>query len=205
MPPNLERWRRDLDVIYEDVIKRMIERKIWREYAKILERAPRQARTNATFHNWVTWNHLAAVALCVRGQTDDRRRAVSLLRLLRSIAQRPSLVPVRHTTPLAGSSQLTRREALADVEQLLDGTKKIVDFAHTQLAHLDTDRTVAEFGLTIGAFHDALGLVFDLMNKYAQWIQDRTIDSDPILSPGWDRVFLVAWREPQGWERAPDS
>jgi hypothetical protein len=78
--------------IYAEMVELQVFRKIWRGFMVIQNRAPEQARRNATFQWWVSWNYARAMGSAIRRQVDTGGEVVSLGRLIDRVWRYPTVL-----------------------------------------------------------------------------------------------------------------
>jgi len=201
--------------IYKDVVDMRAARRVWEGFQTIVSVAPAGARKYGTFHSWVNGNYIRSQGMAVRRQVDVADGVVSLGRLLDHIAKFPTvlsrkryLAELHHATPdlgneffdsLVGPGAMSIDPAtpLRHLEELREGTSKVRKWVSNEIAHYN--KRTGEFSedLTFGAVHEAMDLIFVILNHYNRLILGSTT-SGSLTMPPWEAVFRVAWIPDEG-------
>jgi hypothetical protein len=199
---------RDLRAVYE----------IYREVRKIV-RENQSIPSQNVFHRWMRGLYVAFGVAGVARLVDTRKDTRSLVRLLRQIAPKASLLSrERYVATFASqsgmshvrksdaerhanrqfdeyvgirSSCLTREQVQKDIDFLIDRTSKIVRFRHDYLAHL-ASRPSKRLP-TVAELEYCFALLGGYLNKYSMLIRMRTTFPLWRAPADWQAIFRVPW------------
>jgi hypothetical protein len=196
--------------IYKDVVDMRAARRVWEGFQTIVGGAPEDARKYGTFHSWVNGNYIRSQGLAIRRQVDLSDDVVSLGRLLDHIAKFPTVLSrerylgeLHPTTPdmgneffdaLAGpgAKSINPATPLAHLDELRQGTAKVRNWVSNEVAHYNKKTGEFSEGLTFGDVHEAMDLIFQVLNHYNRLILGSTT-AGSVTMPPWEAVFRVAW------------
>lgn len=209
--------------IHKDIIDMLAARRVWRGFNAIVAEAPLGARKYGTFHSWFNASYARTQALAIRRQMDSRDDVISLVRLLKQVASRPSVITRQRylerlpseakslgngffdTLVADGEEVLGRERPKRELEDLLLTTGQIITWVNKEIAHYDPK--VGEFsqGITFEAIHGAVDMIFNTMNRYQQFFFCATVHRSVLLPP-WEANFREAWLPTrEAWERAANQ
>jgi hypothetical protein len=217
----LERWRRWLDGICNDICWIHTDRFYWREVSKMVQRNP-EIPGPGPIMRWMLRLFVNNLAMGIRRQADHRDDVVTLGRLLRSIVDNPTCAsrkqfiaryedgPLeqemanRHfdqfTDP--GGDHVAVRVVEADISRLETETARVIEYATKHGAHLDRKYAYPE-GLQPSDFPNldemdkALDAVGELLKRYYLLLTSNCLLSpEPVPQFNWQQAFSVAWCPP---------
>jgi hypothetical protein len=141
---------------------------------------------------------------------DVANDVVSLGRLLDHIAKFPAvlsreryLAELHATTPGLrneffdslvglGAQSIDPATPLRHLEKLHAGTAKVRRWVSNEIAHYNKRTGEFSEGLTFGDVHEAMDLIFEILNHYNRLILGSTTSAS-VTMPPWEAVFRVAW------------
>lgn len=151
-----KRWRSWLPRMRDDLSHLLGKREIFWELQEIARENQRILK-HGSFFDWMCTNYIAAVAMAVRGFSDQANDVRSLWRLLYEILENPGVISRRsHRTLYRGTpnspdfdmanltfdnvagkgrSVLTQRDIKRDLRDLEDSSSRVRKFANKRIAH----------------------------------------------------------------------
>jgi hypothetical protein len=193
--------------IYSEMVEMLGFRAVWRGFAIVYNRAPEEARSNATFLWWVNWNYARGMGSSIRRQVDAGPDVISLGRLMERIWRYPTVLSRERFLALRdvddrapadrwfseelGSGDFINPEIpAADTERLRSETAEVRRWVNKAVAHSDRHRPPG--APVFKEIHHCLDVTFELFQKYMLLIRGVHVVSDVIMS-AWPTIFRTTW------------
>lgn len=213
MQKKLDKWKRWLDRIEEEITELFVIREIFYEVQRMVEENPRIQKPSS-FYSFLAKGYTAAAAMGVRRQLKCDGTSISFLRLMNEIIENPTLLSREHFVGLgeAENAELLNRvfdrhadksgkyvdvhRMKSDRDGLKQKGKKCETFADRYIAHLDKRGmpgipSFAELDTCI----DFLG---ELLKRYVLLLRADTLLSVlPTYQYDWKAIFREPWM-PEG-------
>jgi hypothetical protein len=188
------------------------DRQIWRDMTAMLEANDRIPERDFIKH-WITQQAVAALAMGIRRQNDERSDVVSLARLLREIQSNPHVITRERFMSVCspdnknvravvdqnfdewagpGGSQIDPERVETRLDQLQTTVQKIVHHVNKKLAH--TDEGDPPSGFTFDELDAAMKETGDLLIDLHLLLKCvALVSADPTIQVPWRRAFSVPW------------
>lgn len=214
----IEKWRRWIDVIQEDLGRLLLRRTLFKDLVKMRDENPRLKEHGDAFFGFLTELFVDSVVIGIRRQLKDHRDSISLARLLREIADNPELLTREgyydlwraagyadpDSLPSArgdfdafagrGGALLDPAVPSRDLKELKGIAAACERYADWQVAHRDRRATRAT--LKPKDVYDSLDRLEKLTAKYFLLLTGGGLTVEPSLQlPIW-YAFTFPWKSP---------
>lgn len=209
-------WVRTNGAIHLNVVTMHLHRAAWRQVQEIVV-------ANGSLPDSYWWEFLrdtyaTTQVTAVRRQTDVRRDAASLARLLVELRPRPQLLsrelalaPVADRDWIrqamaakvwdehAGGGDFISRDIVdADTATLNDAAGEVTRYVNEHVAHTKAQPVPAEVTVTLDDVHDAVDQIAQVFRRYSLLLAGGAGGLEPVIQHDWLAVFRVPWIKPRG-------
>lgn len=211
------KWQEWIERIYDETITLFAYRSFYRGLAEMTE-ANDQIPPSSFFDAQGAW-YATTQVIAVRRQTDTDRRAVSLARLLTSMAANSTVmtrsrfavmfadetdneirreIAAHHANEQydkfagAGNNTIPQKVYQQDLHQFLKTAQPIKHYVDRLVAH--NDQRELQTVPTYKDLNAAIDLLAESLNKYMVLLKATGVpDADPVHQADWRAAFRVAW------------
>lgn len=208
----IDKWRRWMSNINDELIQLFGSRQIYREYGRIVSRNTRVDKTGAVFHRWVIDNYVTYIAMAIRRQADLDSHSISLAKLIYDIKEHPEALKrtdfvalyknmsvdfaERDFSELAGKGEyMDSTIAQADYERLITVSKDVYDLASRSFAHKSTRVSPK---VTFNDVDRCLEEIKSIAKKYELLMTGSSLEHEPVIAQDWQDIFLPWIEETDG-------
>lgn len=209
-PQKAAKWLRWLDQIESDLIQLLGSRQIYRGYGEIVTGNPAILKGGPLFHNWVSENYVAHMALAIRRQSDLDSDTVSLARLIADIRDNPDSLTrsdhIAHYTnmpmgmgPGIGDQTFTENAgtgayidpaiAEQDLNHLCAVSLDVGQMANRTIAHRSTRQAPR---LTFNDVDNNIEEIKVIARKYVLLLRAADNQLEPVMED-WQSIFYEKW------------
>jgi hypothetical protein len=210
--PDRRKWARWINRIAEEVTRSAVHREVYRQWWEVIEANPRLAHNNR-FVSLVWSSYFDRQVLFVRRQVDEKRPAVSLVRLLASVAVGAAHISRRPFVRAYGAeleanvcfdsfagrtgSVVLASIVQADMARLRSRSKVLKGYSDQWLAHSDQKRRWPSLGFK--TLDRALETIYETTRRYEELLRRGPKVADPKVLAGtdWQHVFDSPMRTTQ--------
>lgn len=211
MDKKLEKWRRWLKPIYNDIVSLLMNRDtFWGIQEIIKSNVYSKIETRGHVYEYIGHTYVAYMAMGIRRQIKQDKDSISLLRLLTEIKENPQILSREYYVglykgsnvaefagdffdPLSGKykAHISPDMVGSDIEKLREIVSKVEAFADRRIAHHDTREP------DLPRFKDmdeSLGALEEMYKKYHSALTAECIANlTPTVSYDWTEIFTVPW------------
>lgn len=205
-----EKWKAWMEKIYDETVTQFSSRSFYRGVGEIAENNP-NIPPSSFFDALGSW-YATTQAIAVRRQTDLDKKALSMARLVSSMAANPSVMTRARFASLFGDEDHWQEHAneqydkyagdgadtiasdryQSDLDEFLAVAQPIKDYVDRIVAHND-QRELTDLP-TFADLNAAIDCLEKLLNKYMVLLKATSVPSaDPVHQADWKAAFRVAW------------
>lgn len=214
------KWRRWLERIGDDVGWLLTSHDIFQEIQRILK-SNKNIQAPALLHDWIVDNYAARVSMGIRRLSDHDKRAISLYRLIKEIADNADALTrdwfvskypkMMRQVKLAtrdfdnfankGEIKVSRNKLKIDMKRLDKDTNRIRKFANKYIAHCDINRT----NLQVPTYEDVNKVLSDVDSLFCKyWLllkRGGLSTRKPSIPYDWEEPLRHPWLEMKETEK----
>lgn len=212
MNDRYEKWRRWMAAIYSEVVDVVVHRHIFTETVELVKAHSELRDRPSTFFQFMKSGYATLATTAVRRQGTSHKDSVSLLRLLKEMANTPeALTCARYKAAFptwrtadeffgrfadASGKKLDAAPIKRDAQRLQEAVQATVAYADQRVAHLDERSLRYEFTRpTYADLDGALEALEDLAKKYQRLLNGSVPDETlPTWQYDWMAIFDYSWR-----------
>lgn len=220
MVNKLEDWKKWINEIYKDFREVYFNRHVFWEVQDIIKNNPDLENFNPNkFNLFLAQSYFDYSVSAIRRQIKHNKSSVSLVGLLEDIIQNPSVLSRKQFVCLypgekdkakclfdkrfAGKSlgHVDPIIVCQDLSDLKTRTKKVEDFADTQVSHID--KKVVKKGRkgspTFNVLDDCIDYLAELIQKYYLLVIAKDLGSNLSVNfiEDWKEIFYQPWILPE--------
>lgn len=205
-----EKWKGWIEKVYDETVALFAYRSFYRGVVEFTQ-GNANIPASSFFDALGAW-YATTQVIAVRRQTDLDKQAVSLARLLSSMATNPSVMTRARFVELFGDEEHWQRHAheqydkyagagadsipaepyQQDLDELLEVARPIKDYVDRMVAHTD-QRELTDVP-TFEELNAAIEQLEKLLNKYMVLLTATSVPSaDPVHQADWKAAFRIAW------------
>lgn len=210
--------------IESEVIRMMGNRAIFQEIVEISKKNPKINNGNS-FWDFLKESYASLMVSAVCRQTDTDSRSASLINLLNTLLK-PQVFKVitkdwycqqyhRDDDIMPGFMEgigkgdfekhfgsgeyIDTPIVQADLDELIDKTKKIKTYRNKRIAHRDSNNKLV-FDVNFNDLDEAIETVRKITSKYYLLLKQGGNDLIPVDQTDWQEVFTVPWIKPNEYD-----
>jgi hypothetical protein len=224
--PDRRKWIRWVDRIGGELTRSAVDREVFEQWEAIVKSNP-ALDMNSRFMSFIWSSYFYQQVLVVRRQVQPKPPSISLVRLLREVADysthftrdvfvnryaRP-VFPKEHreghrlfdTFAGRAAPQLSADRVRADAARIVGVSRKLKYLSDKWLAHSDSRRRWPRLGFR--QLNRALDALYEAWRRYHVLVRGGPIDADPnwLAGTDWQHVFDVPWRSRPDEPAKPDD
>ncbi len=209
MDPQIEKWRRWISRIVDDVQSLVWSVGIYSDVVSIVTGNP-TINTGNRFYRWIARNYVHTSLMTIRRQLDCHRDAVSLIKLVSELEQnpdkadrayhltlyQPDLRYIAESTfdNLAGAG---RPEVQSKVfgnfrAQLEEKKSWLKEYTDRRIAHLDKAQELTRIG-TYGEISSTAECLRIITTRVFLLLEAKELEMNPTVQYDWKAIFRTKW------------
>jgi hypothetical protein len=211
METKIEEWLQWMEVIKDEVQELVITKRTFHEVQQLIKDNPTLHQSN-TFYNYLSRTYVSHVIIGLRRQIKGKgNNCISMVRLFNELIKSPQVLTRSYYVDLykgssvecfadkdfnkfaaPGSPHIDPTLVRADLNRLLDASKRCEDFADKRVAHRDK-RELDELP-NFNEVDACIALLDELYVRYFMLFHAKQMDSLlPTLQYDWKEIFRVPW------------
>lgn len=210
MNPKLRKWMRWLKVIEEDVSELVVAKHIFHTLQGMI-RENQSLHQPSSFYYYLKNTYISHTVVGIRRQIKSSDQSISLMRLLEEMKATPEYLSRDHFVSLykgtraeryahgdfdkfarSGAPYIDSDRVAFDLQELLDASSKVEDFADRRVAH--RDRREPKQLPTYNEIDDCICVLDKLYAKYYLLFHAQGLTTlSPTWQYDWTAIFRVPW------------
>ena len=215
MSSKIDKWRRWLGEIKQQVYSVMQSRHVYNETVAIIHANKSLPKTSVFYGQLQVW-YADSVIMAIRRQAKIDRQAISLARLMDEMRENPELISREYWTDLCkgyvveefsdrmfdhlagrGAKHVDPTVVEADLVRFRNSLRSCERWADKRVAHFDAGK--APKPPTFGELDEALESLDEMLKKYFNLVTaDAIAFTTPEIQYNWKRIFEHPWMPPVG-------